>query len=306
MAGARGRLVVDSLRVGGRPVTIGSTVLGLAAHGSGAYRVGVRVPRSLPVGSYALIACVARGRSGALACATAERHIQIGRGAPVAHTTASTSSLRGRCSSGAHSLSPYGSRLYPETGNGGYTSIHTSVFLNYDANQNLLLPGTRVVLIDQATQCLTDFSLDFERSSPNTDEAPDMSVESVFVNGSRRALSSCSRRTLAIPTVRTTPTRGRTRPRSRTRWEDPRTIRYLPPARRRTAAPSNPRPYTLFAGTTTYTRPGIAYIALRRILGPSNFAAALRHMQATYRQGNITEPQITAPGLDGGGFKCDP
>ena len=59
-------------------------------------------------------------------------------------------------------------------------------------------------------------------------------------------------------------------------------------------APSNPRPYTLFSGSTTYTRPGIAYIALRRILGPRNFAAALRHMQSTYRQGNITEPQFEA------------
>jgi Peptidase family M1 domain len=48
-----------------------------------------------------------------------------------------------------------------------------------------------------------------------------------------------------------------------------------------TAAPSNPRPYTLFNGDTTYTRPGIAYIALRQILGPRNFAAALRHMQST-------------------------
>ncbi len=35
-----------------------------------------------------------------------------------------------------------------------------------------------------------------------------------------------------------------------------------------TAAPSDPTPYTLFAGATTYARPGIAYIALRRILGP--------------------------------------
>jgi aminopeptidase N len=115
-----------------------------------------------------------------------------------------------------------------------------------------------------------------------------------------------------------------------------------------TAAPSNPRPYTLFDGATTYARPGIAYIALRRILGPTNFAAALSHMQSTYRQGNITEPQleagfsqflphgtrgciaelnrfftqwfdtayppggganrpqITGPGLDGGGFTCQP
>ena len=92
--------------------------------------------------------------------------------------------------------------------------------------------------------------------------------------------------------------------------------------------------------------PGISYIALRRILGPANFNAALQQIQATYRQGSITEPQleaafasflpratgpckaqlnqfftqwwdtvyppggganrpqITGPGLDGGGFHC--
>jgi hypothetical protein len=113
-----------------------------------------------------------------------------------------------------------------------------------------------------------------------------------------------------------------------------------------TGAPSNPRPFTLFSGSSTYTRPGIAYIALRRILGSWNFAAALRRMQRTYRQASITEPQleagfaaflprrtpacraelsqfftewfdtayppgggankpqITGPGLDGGGFQC--
>ena len=182
-AGERGRLVVDLLRVGARPVAVGSTVVGLAAHSSSGYRVAIRLPRSLHDGSYALIACVARGRSGALSCATAERHVQIGQRAPLAHSAVSTSSVSGRCSSGGQSLSPYGSRLYPETGNGGYTSIHTDVFLNYDADQNVLLPGTRVVLIDRATQCLTNFSLDFERSSPNTEDGPDMSVKSVFVNG---------------------------------------------------------------------------------------------------------------------------
>jgi hypothetical protein len=182
-AGAHGRLVADLLHVGDRPVAIGSTAVGLAAHASGAYRVGIRLPRALPDGSYALIACVARGRSGALSCATAERHVQIGQGTPGAHSAVSGGFPNRRCSSGAHSLSPFGSHVYPETGNGGYTSIHTAVFLNYDANQNLLLPGTGVVLIDRATQCLTDFSLDFERTSPNTEEGPDMSVAAVFVNG---------------------------------------------------------------------------------------------------------------------------
>ena len=89
---ARDRLVIDLLRVGDRPVAIGSTVVGLAARGSGAYRVGIRLPRSLPDGSYPLVACVARGRSGALFCATAERHVQIGRGALVAHSAVSTGS----------------------------------------------------------------------------------------------------------------------------------------------------------------------------------------------------------------------
>jgi len=113
-----------------------------------------------------------------------------------------------------------------------------------------------------------------------------------------------------------------------------------------TGAPSDPRPYTLFSGSRTYDRPGIAYIALRRILGPANFNAALQQIQRTYRQGSITEPQlesafksflptktaacnaaltefftewwdkvyppgggpnrpqVTGPGLDGGGFHC--
>jgi aminopeptidase N len=113
-----------------------------------------------------------------------------------------------------------------------------------------------------------------------------------------------------------------------------------------TAAPSDPRPWTLFSGGTTYERPAIAYIALRRILGPASFAAALQQIQRTYSQSSITEaqleagfqaflpkrsaactaelqqfftqwfdtaypsgggvnrPQVTGPGLDGGGFSC--
>ena len=87
------------------------------------------------------------------------------------------------CSSGAHSLSPFGAHVYPETGNGGYTSLHTNVFLNYDTASNQFLPGTHVVLTDQATQCLTGFSLDFERTSENRKDGPDLTVGSVLVNG---------------------------------------------------------------------------------------------------------------------------
>ena len=47
------------------------------------------------------------------------------------------------CFAGARSLSTFGARLYPEMGNGGYTSVHTDLRLNYDAIANLFLPGTR-------------------------------------------------------------------------------------------------------------------------------------------------------------------
>ena len=98
-------------------------------------------------------------------------------------TSAGVAAAADGCSPGAHSLAPPGSHVYPETGNGGYTSVHTDVNMVYDAGTNMFLPGNNVVLTDQATQCLTSFSLDFERQSPNTSEGPMMTVESVTVNG---------------------------------------------------------------------------------------------------------------------------
>ena len=89
----------------------------------------------------------------------------------------------GGCSSGAHTLSKYGDRVYPEMGNGGYTSVHSDITIVYDTATNMFLPGTHVDLTQQATQCLTDFSLDFERTSANTTEGPNMTVNSVAVNG---------------------------------------------------------------------------------------------------------------------------
>jgi hypothetical protein len=89
----------------------------------------------------------------------------------------------GHCSPGAHTLSPPGSHVYPETGNGGYTSLHTLVHLVYDSATNTFLAGNRVVLTDRATKCLTSFSLDFERRSANSSAGPDMHVRSVRVDG---------------------------------------------------------------------------------------------------------------------------
>jgi hypothetical protein len=185
-----GRVVVRLLHVGSRPLAIGRTSATLSAHDSRGFRVRVRLPRTLPDGSYALVACVQRTqRSGALGCATAERHFQIGSARIRAARVPAAASSIAACSSGAHSLSPFGAHVYPETGNGGYTSVHTDVFLNYDTASNLFLPGTHVVLTDQATQCLTDFSLDFERTSPNIKDGPDLSVASVLVNGQPAAFT---------------------------------------------------------------------------------------------------------------------
>ena len=87
------------------------------------------------------------------------------------------------CVSGGHTLSHFGDHVYPETGNGGYTSLHTDVHMIYDAPGNQFLPGNHVVLTVRATQCLTDFSLDFERTSVDPVNGPDLAVNSIVVNG---------------------------------------------------------------------------------------------------------------------------
>jgi hypothetical protein len=87
------------------------------------------------------------------------------------------------CSAGAHTLSTFGDRVYPETGNGGFRSLHTGVHMVYDATRNRFLTGNHVVLTDRATHCLRSFSLDFERHSANHADGPKLHVRSVQVNG---------------------------------------------------------------------------------------------------------------------------
>jgi hypothetical protein len=87
-----------------------------------------------------------------------------------------------RCGPGRHTLSHYRDHVYPETGNGGYRSVHTAVHMVYDAVTNQFLTGNHVVLTDVATRCLTSFSLDFERHSPFPG-GPAMTVDWVRVNG---------------------------------------------------------------------------------------------------------------------------
>jgi Peptidase family M1 domain len=105
-----------------------------------------------------------------------------GSGGPAAAAGAARASAH--CSAGARTLSRAGDHVYPDTGNGGYVSVHTDVRLIYDATANRFLPGNHVVLTDRATQCLTSFSLDFERrSTANRAAGPRMKVSAVLVNG---------------------------------------------------------------------------------------------------------------------------
>jgi Peptidase family M1 domain len=107
----------------------------------------------------------------------------LGLSTPALAAAGPSAAAGAACSSGSHSLSPYGAHVYPDTGNGGYTSIHTDVHVAYDAVSNRFLPGNHVVLDDRAAQCLRDFSLDFERRSANRVAGPDMVVHSVTVDG---------------------------------------------------------------------------------------------------------------------------
>src|SRR2546428_1200882 len=77
-----------------------------------------------------------------------------------AHTGQAASYVSASCSAGAHTLAPPGSHLYPDTGNGGYTNVHTLVHLVHDAAAHQILPGHTVMLTYRATQCLSSFSLD--------------------------------------------------------------------------------------------------------------------------------------------------
>jgi hypothetical protein len=102
-------------------------------------------------------------------------------GTAAAAVAASTASEQ--CSPGALTLASPGSRMYPDTGNGGYTSVHTEVDLVYDAATNRFLAGNHVELTDRASQCLSSLALDFERESANREAGPGLTIGSVTVDG---------------------------------------------------------------------------------------------------------------------------
>ena len=167
------KLTVHLLRRGTKRALVGSTPVKVAARGKTNYRVNVKLPGGLAKGTYYLAACTPyNANDGRYGCATAHEDVLIGGGSRVRPPLARASQAE-TCSSGARTLSKPGTRVYPETGNGGYLSLHTDVYNVYDAVANLFLPGNHVDLTQRSTQCLTDFSLDFERSNTNATAGPE-------------------------------------------------------------------------------------------------------------------------------------
>ena len=194
---ASANVTVRIMRYGTRQRVVGRATVRVGARGTAAYRVAVKLPAGLRRGNYYLSACTpSGGAAGTLGCATAHDEVLIKGGRNVRGASVRLPALRSAdaarisqaetCSSGAHTLAKPGERVYPEAGNGGYASVHTDVYTVYDAIANLLLPGTRVDLQQRSTQCLTDFSLDFDHQNGLTiGGAPgtDMTISSVTVNG---------------------------------------------------------------------------------------------------------------------------
>jgi len=183
---AAAKVTVRLLRRGVKRHVVGTTAVRVGAHGSSGYDVAVRIPSGLPRGTYYLAACTQYGgRAGVYGCATAQREVAIGGGTPVRGPgvrAAAAAAPAETCSAGGRTLSTPGARIYPEMGNTGYTSVHTDVYTVYDAVANLFLAGNHVDLTQRATQCLSEFSVDFERTNTNA-LGPNMTVDSVLIDG---------------------------------------------------------------------------------------------------------------------------
>ncbi len=81
------------------------------------------------------------------------------------HGHATVAATRPRADLGARTLSQLGDHVYPDMGNGGYTERPHGRPHGLRRTVQQVPAGQPRVLTDRATQCLTDFSLDLERTS---------------------------------------------------------------------------------------------------------------------------------------------
>ena len=99
------------------PRVLGHVTLRVRAHATRRFGVAVRVP-ALAKGSYQLAACAPRGIGGNLTCATGAHELQVAggdaiRGTVAAKQAAPPANGGHTCSSGTHTLAPFGDHVYP-------------------------------------------------------------------------------------------------------------------------------------------------------------------------------------------------
>jgi Peptidase family M1 domain len=192
-------VTVRLMRYGTKAPVVGRTTVRVGANGSASYRVAVKLPGGLARGNYYLAACTPYGNDGAQGCASTADEIQIKGGTPIRGSKVQLPPVRSGakasaaedCTPGARTLVSPGDRVYPEAGNGGYKSVHSDVYLQYDAIADQLLPGTHVDLQQRSTQCLSEFSLDLDTNSGFTvvvnnqpvDVGTHLTVGTVTING---------------------------------------------------------------------------------------------------------------------------
>ena len=180
---------------------VGRTTVSVPAHGAKEFLVDVKIPSTLKKGTYYLAACAPQGRGDAGPARLRHRAEERGRSRaatgcaatwPTRRSTSSTAAdkahaSQAQCTPGPRTLSSPGNKVWPELGNGGYQSIHTDVFTVYDAPTDKFLPGTHVDEQEKATQCLSNFGLDFDTSNNISPTAatpgPNMTIQSITING---------------------------------------------------------------------------------------------------------------------------
>ena len=191
------------MRRGTGGALIGRTSVSVAAHGTKSFLVGVKVPASLKKGTYYVAACTPQGGAdkGALGCATSAADLKIKGGDPLQgplarrrsrrRTTAGAGKARASqapaCTPGARTLVQAGRpRLARARQRRLPVAPHRRLHV-YDAVTNKFLPGNHVDLTQQSTQCLSEFSLDFDRQNSISSTAavpgPDMTIQSITIDG---------------------------------------------------------------------------------------------------------------------------
>ena len=207
------------MRRGLKQTVIGRTAVKVGAKQSAAYSVKVKLPAGLARGNYYISSCTPSGNgAGKYGCATAQDEVLV-KGGYAVRGAGATAALKARaaqapaCSAGGRTLSKPGMKVYPETGNTGYPSVHTDVHIVYDAPSNLFLDGTlrrpaaaRDAVPDRVQPRLRAHEHGHEHHGPR----PEHDVTRSRSTASRRRSRSSSRPTPATRTARTIPTPPRT------------------------------------------------------------------------------------------------